>query len=576
MKEYLINEEQKDAILLRTAQINKLSDEIDDILFELPEHEPEPILLPIANFTASPDNGTFPLTVTFINFSTNTDTYSWIFGDGGASDLKDPIHTYSSAGTFSVRLVVRNAQGTDSITKEIVVVAPEPSGIAPVADFSATPLSGLNAPLSVQFTNLTTGTEPITYKWDMSDGAGNLPENTQKNPAWRFWNKKKYTISLTATNAYGTSKRIRTDYITVGSVVPDPEPFPIPTDFGCGSSYLGNPIGGGAGYTDIKTGGTYTVTSLDSLKMYLSKAKAGDIIFIHPGVTINFNGSATVSIPSGVTLASDRGNNSTGAKLTKTQSTGGWKDAMLTTGGNNVRITGLVLEGEMLAESESPIISESLYLKGVTCFGHSGLEIDNCELRGWAYAAVFCDHCPTVGRPTIHHCYIHHNTACGEGYGCNVNYGDMLMEGNVLDWNRHSFTGGGQQGEKAEVRYNRHLGHGCAQGSAHWDVHEAEAGGAFAGEEYHIHHNTVDQCDCCATGKCSAVLHIRENPTVGVYYENNLINTDWGSGNNYRGWQKPHRQSLGGGSTVYKNVFCKNNSWRGVVYPDNSVLMWYS
>ena len=315
---------------------------------------------------------------------------------------------------------------------------------------------------------------------------------------------------------------------------------------------------------------------IDSFIKDVGKASAGDVLHVPGTPTLTFNGLAALDIPKGVTLLGDRGlNGSPGALLRKNVSSGGWKDAMFNLE-NDVKIFGFILEGEMLPESETPLRDESLYLKGLTMFGKTGIEIANNEIRGWAYAGVFADHCPTAGRPWIHHNFGHDNQACGEGYFVNVNYGDILMEANLMDKNRHSFTGGGQSGEKAEVRFNVHLGSGCAQGCAHFDVHECESGGLFAGGEYHIHHNTVKQNPLGITEKTSAVLHIRENPAVGVYFENNLIETDWGSGSNYRGWQKPHWFSRDRGSTDTGRVFCKNNMWKGKLYPDNNTILWVS
>jgi hypothetical protein len=318
------------------------------------------------------------------------------------------------------------------------------------------------------------------------------------------------------------------------------------------------------------------MTLVQSLINAIKSAQAGDVIYVPGSPVLSFNGLPTVDVPGGVTILGDRGITGKPATLQKNKSSGGWKDSMLNAAGDSVRVTGLILEGEMLAESEQPLIDEGLYLKGITAFGRRGLVVDNNEIRGWGYAGVFCDHCPTDGRPWIHHNFIHSCQAAGEGYGVNVNYGDLLMEANLLDKNRHSFTGGGQPGECAEVRYNVHRGSGCAQGCAHFDVHECESGGQFAGSEYLIHHNTVLQNPLGVTDKTSAVLHIRENPAKGVYFYNNLINTDWGSGSNYRGWQKPHWFSRDRGSTDAGRVFCGNNKWRGTVYPGNEGILWTS
>lgn len=71
-----------------------------------------------ADFSGSPTGGCTPLTVTFTNLSTsNFTTWSWNFGDGGTSTLKNPVHTYLSSGSFTVVLVATGPVTSDTETK---------------------------------------------------------------------------------------------------------------------------------------------------------------------------------------------------------------------------------------------------------------------------------------------------------------------------------------------------------------------------------------------------------------------------------------------------------------------------
>lgn len=73
---------------------------------------------PVAGFTANPSSGTAPLMVQFTDSSTNTPTsWSWNFGDGGLSSVQDPVHTYSTAGTYTVTLTAANAEGSNVATQ---------------------------------------------------------------------------------------------------------------------------------------------------------------------------------------------------------------------------------------------------------------------------------------------------------------------------------------------------------------------------------------------------------------------------------------------------------------------------
>lgn len=71
-------------------------------------------LAPKPSFKAYPRTGVPPLTVTFHNFSNGFEgRYLWDFGDGTTSSEKNPIHTYHSEGSYTVRLtmITNTSQG---------------------------------------------------------------------------------------------------------------------------------------------------------------------------------------------------------------------------------------------------------------------------------------------------------------------------------------------------------------------------------------------------------------------------------------------------------------------------------
>ncbi len=76
----------------------------------------------IASFQFAVDATNF-LKVTFTNFSQNAASSSWDFGDATAlSTDKDPIHTYSTAGTYTVKLSAKGAGGDISVKEQQVVI----------------------------------------------------------------------------------------------------------------------------------------------------------------------------------------------------------------------------------------------------------------------------------------------------------------------------------------------------------------------------------------------------------------------------------------------------------------------
>jgi len=86
---------------------------------------------PAADFTATPRSGVAPLEVAFTDRSTNTPTsWSWNFGDGETSTTKNPLHTYTDAGNYTVKLTATNSKGSDTEEKPnyITVRANESGG----------------------------------------------------------------------------------------------------------------------------------------------------------------------------------------------------------------------------------------------------------------------------------------------------------------------------------------------------------------------------------------------------------------------------------------------------------------
>lgn len=79
---------------------------------------------PVADFSATPLSGKYPLTVKFTDSSTNTPTsWLWSFGDGSTSTLQNPIHKYTTNGSFTVSLTATNAGGSDTETKANYILA---------------------------------------------------------------------------------------------------------------------------------------------------------------------------------------------------------------------------------------------------------------------------------------------------------------------------------------------------------------------------------------------------------------------------------------------------------------------
>ena len=120
----------------------------------------------------------------------------------------------ASDGTIGVRLCgcTLAAGSVNMYVNQIqftVYLAPT-SASPPVANFSGTPTSG-NAPLNVSFTDSSTNS-PTSWSWTFGDGGS----STAQNPSHTYSTAGNYTVTLTATNAAGSSSPCSmTNYISV-------------------------------------------------------------------------------------------------------------------------------------------------------------------------------------------------------------------------------------------------------------------------------------------------------------------------------------------------------------------------
>lgn len=144
---------------------------------------------PLASFTASQTLGCVGSTIAFNNFSIDANTWLWEFGDGGTSTAANPSYTYSTPGTYTVRLTASDGvcSNTFTLPTQIVIGGPEP-------DFSVSTATGC-APLSVAFTDLTVpngGTSITSWLWNFGDGN----TSTLQNPVHVYTTPGVYSVTL--------------------------------------------------------------------------------------------------------------------------------------------------------------------------------------------------------------------------------------------------------------------------------------------------------------------------------------------------------------------------------------------
>ena len=194
---------------------------------------------PVADFTSNATIGFSPLTVQFEDNSTGyPDTWYWEFGSGeGTSTLQDPVHTYTTAGNYTVNFSASNGCGTNWSNMTDYIMVGEPL----VANFTANSTNGYR-PFTVNFTDYSLPSSgdyaPTAWTWDFGDG-NVTPMTTNASILHTYTTYGVFDVSLNVSNMYGFDILTRTDYITVAVIpdlyfvpdppVPDTDPVIIPT-----------------------------------------------------------------------------------------------------------------------------------------------------------------------------------------------------------------------------------------------------------------------------------------------------------------------------------------------------------
>ncbi|MFA5417345.1 MAG: PKD domain-containing protein [Bacteroidales bacterium] len=156
--------------------------------------------LPVPDFQADQVEGCLPVTVQFTDFSVdafpNAD-YDWDFGDGTIiTGDRNPVHEYTIAGTYSVKLKVSN---TDRCAEEKLLPNLIKVYANPEVDAKADPyLTTLDAP-EINFFDLSNDSTVNNWNWSFGDGT----TSTEENPSHIYQDAGSYTVQFQITTING-------------------------------------------------------------------------------------------------------------------------------------------------------------------------------------------------------------------------------------------------------------------------------------------------------------------------------------------------------------------------------------
>jgi PKD repeat protein len=156
---------------------------------------------PKSNFASTSNDYCVPALVRFSSTASNNSTaHKWIFegGEPATSNELNPVVTYTTAGIFPVSLIVSNANGADTLTRQNYIR----TNSLPIAKFRTERVA--NNP-TVSFVNETLyGTD---FTWDFGDGT---TRSNDANPQHVYTRAGVYVVCMTATNVCGSTGKCDT------------------------------------------------------------------------------------------------------------------------------------------------------------------------------------------------------------------------------------------------------------------------------------------------------------------------------------------------------------------------------
>jgi PKD repeat protein len=179
-------------------------------------------------------SGAAPLTVKFDGGASSdpdasdTLTYVWDFGDGttpSETTTATVTHVYSSAGTFTSTLTVRDNHGATSGPATVSIQVDASQNHVPTAALAADVTSGA-APLSVKFDGSASSdpdaSDTLTYVWDFGDGT-TPSETTTATVTHVYSSAGTFTATLTVRDNHGATSGPATVSIQVDASLIVPE-----------------------------------------------------------------------------------------------------------------------------------------------------------------------------------------------------------------------------------------------------------------------------------------------------------------------------------------------------------------
>lgn len=338
------------------------------------------------------------------SISVGTMQYNWSFGDGTNSTSTNPVKVFSSAGTYSVKLIVTNGVCNDTATSTVTVLA-KPSSL-----FTIVPSSLCSNNKTISFNN--TSSNIASFVWNFGDG------NTSSlySPSNTFTNYGTYTVSLITKNTIGCSDTL-TQAVNVAAL--PTAVFSVNNVTQCLKNNSFNftntslnattnnwNFGDGVGVTTTSPTHTYTaigtyVVSLKTSNINGCIDSAKTTVVVNPSATANFAYSGATNCTNNLTLVFNNqstgnnsylwnfgdGVNSSVVAPTHTYSVAGTYTITLTA----INASGCSDSVSQTVTFEPKPIANFTIVGGTQCVNSNAYSFNNTSLNGLTYLWNFGD-----------------------------------------------------------------------------------------------------------------------------------------------------------------------------------------
>jgi len=181
---------------------------------------------PVCSIDAPEDTGTIESAFVFTANASDPDGtisgWSWDLGDGSTSRSKQVKHAYKRPGNYTVKLTVRDDDGSESVSlAEVVIIDTPPEAVASLGAAQTDTFKRVQF-IGEQSHDLE---GPVSYQWDFGDGNGSI----EASPYHAYSQPGDYNATLTVRDSAGHN-----DSVTLPAVkVRNRQPTALFRFFGC-------------------------------------------------------------------------------------------------------------------------------------------------------------------------------------------------------------------------------------------------------------------------------------------------------------------------------------------------------